>query len=558
MMIRLLSKFAPLSESKFFILFLLTGWNSLVQFFLQVTGRLSPISYWPSIDNLPGLINLNDSDYRDNYSYQLNSSPRRLTIEILNLFSILIKNDFIDTLTVLGTIVTALGLPLFFLCSIKVLKRKYVLNRTAILTFIAFSLMMNANYVHLIEINDFPMNPFQQGATSSNCAALILMVGVLFRNKWAMIALSLLAFLIHPSTSFFLSLIFYFNQLKQILYMLVHSVNIRYRIILAVLAASVLILIISKTYSSNRQGWDYYILTRAPHHYVLETANFDHVWIVFLALFMLCLTMLGSNQFASKKFFLPLIGFFALLVSGVADFRYSIVLIMASFALAVDHRTFKKVLYLIAIQSALLMFQSFPVDAISRFFALFLPGTRLLPLLSLYLIASVAIGSNDVINNKVGDRFQKRSMGNLHTPIIALTLFSTIFCIIQTTNSYSDSFNELKVKVEETYPTCCQNNELVLPIDIDTTGWREFKNANIYIDDFVIWADLNQFAKRSNFRSDFKELLRNNSVSRDRLIELREKAGVGSPLILVLKRDSGFNHKNLICDSDDYYIMCQV
>ena len=557
-MFRSLSRLAPLSESKFFVLFVLTGWNSLVQFFLQITGRLSPISYWPSIDNLPGLINLSNSDYIDNYSYQLNSSPRRLTIEILNQFSILLKIDFVETLIIFGTIVTALGLPLFFLCTIKVLNRNYALNRTAVFTFTAFSLMMNANYVHLIEINNFPMNPFQQGATSSNCAALILMVGVLLRNKWAMIALSLLAFLIHPSTSLFLTIIFHFNHLRKILYTLLQNVNFRYRIILAVLASFVFILVINKTYSSNKQGWDYYILTRARHHYVLKTANFDHVWIVFLALFTLCLIMLLNNQFASMKFSLPFIGFFTLLLSGVADFRYSIVLIMASFALVVDHRTIKKVLYLVAILSALLMFQSFPVDAISRFFALFLPGTRLLPLLSLYLIASVAIGTNDVINNKVGNHFQKKWMTNLHAPVILLSLVSTIFCTIQTSNSYSESFNELKVKVEETYPTCCQNNELVLPIDIDTTGWREFNNANIYIDDFVIWADLNQFAKRSNFRSDFKDLLQNNGVSRALLTDFREKAGVRNPLIVVFKRDSGFNHENLVCDFDNYYIMCQV
>jgi len=150
-----------------------------------VAHGVQPQTIWPQIDNLSGVIKLSDVSTNDYFTDSSIHSPRIFTILFIKLLTILLNVSPEKAISILGSLVAIVGLPLFVVAA----KKRFSLNALGDLKLIEFPIyfiflsLVSSNYLHKIEVNGFFINPFLQGATTANLSTLFFLIGYLANRK---------------------------------------------------------------------------------------------------------------------------------------------------------------------------------------------------------------------------------------------------------------------------------------------------------------------------------------------------------------------------------------
>ena len=140
---------------------------------------IKPQTIWPQIDNLSGVIKLSGLSTNDYFTQSSIHSPRIFTILFIRFLTLTLHVSPETAISILGSIVVILGLPLFLVAVKKRFSGKALgdIKLIECLVFFICLSLLSTNYLHEIEVNGFFINPFLQGATTANLSILLFLIG---------------------------------------------------------------------------------------------------------------------------------------------------------------------------------------------------------------------------------------------------------------------------------------------------------------------------------------------------------------------------------------------
>jgi hypothetical protein len=459
-------------------------------------------------------------------------------------------------LAISGALVSAVGLPLFFLSIRKAYGSKLPFSINTLIGALIFFMVLNSSYLHLIEVNNFYINPYTQGATNANLAAMIFMFGYLLKNRSIKIFLIFLSFSFHVSTGFFFSLILYSKKLWSTIKLLERKIG-KFKLVLLVLLQIVIFsFLVFNLNEENKTGWEFYILNRAPHHYVVDSNLETATWLPII--YSLITVAIVGSQFVSRKYVYLIFLFSFVVVLSALGFAYALPFLIALIIIIFDFSSILHVGFVVGTLSLLLALQTSQVSAISNFFSVFIPGTRYVSFVMAYLFAiacSRIFEKFPALGGRSITIFNNRILTTIYTLLLFGCLVASFDLIAR---SSIKSFDEIKVETERIFPIPFSNDELIIPIGVDTTGWREFANANIYIDDFVIWSNLNEYARRNQLVKEIEKDLSSGDFRGQeyKLIGSRWKSDL--KVLFIFNRTAKFETSNMDCSEQEIYIICTL
>jgi hypothetical protein len=510
---------------------------------------------WPEIDNLSGLQALGETEINDYYSASLLESPRIFTISIIKIISFTAQISDLAAVSILGTIITIVGLPIFYLTIQKCRQNQIEVKLTKLnnAIFVIICLILNSSIVHKFEVNGFYLNPFSMGATSANISFLFLTLGFLAKRKAIGVAMIVMALLIHISTGIFLVLVLLIVKDSK---SKLHKFIKQYKALITVISFTSIGLIYSFVVKANLEGWNYYINNRASNHYIVTTQNpLKYQWVLYLTILILIVLNINIERINKKVIFFILV-LLAYINSQVAYVNYAIPFVVVAFLVLLSRALQQRLIALLILQWILFLLQTFVIQTISITSSLFIPGTRFTSILMLTLIVLLAIelGQLPIASKKVLET-QRNTTNGFY---LSLKIFTLVIAIVMGFSQSMNAYQSIKRTVENRISFKISQEKQYLPIGIDTVGLREFGNMNIFVDEYPFWADLNEYAHRSKFKTDLIESLENFQFNQAQANELKSKYKINERIILYITRKYGdkFSIKN--CEIHDQYYTCDL
>lgn len=504
-------------------------------------------SIWPQMDNLAG-VNSNITDTKaDYYTGSLFSSPRVISVFLIKIISSLFFVDGISAIITVGTLVMNIGPPLFLLAVRKRISPDRVsgISIADILIAIVFFTLLNSINLHKFEVNGFFINPFLQGATTSNIASILFLVGFLIPRSKCKSTLIALSIVCHLTTGLFMYAIFAspFKILKL-------SVSRKiYLLVLFVIGA------LGVKYITNElEAWSYYVRYRAANHYIISTSNEK---LLELAILISLIGYLVSMLRNSLKCTL-ISGLVASILIAITSYPYYAL----PFCLAVLSATLSRNATNINRPFILLLFlfgmQNIPVREIAIPFSILMPATRVMSLLCLYFICLISIDGTTRLRREPHDSCSILKLSNKKSG--ALIVCVSLFAVGQQLVSadVKTQYEQLEIKVNREFPPNLAKADQILAIGLDTVGWREVKRANIFVDEYPFWGNLREYAKRSKFKSEVEKLMQDLKMNPRSLYEVRTKYKIFEPIILIVEIQNRKQLQGINCLSRAGFFVCKL
>ncbi len=511
-------------------------------------------SIWPQMDNLSGVNSFLKSHTPDFYSNSIIHSPRIFAIVIFKTLASVMSVDAISVLTFLGAVISLVGPPLFFAAVGKTVfpEKKLKVNAPQISIPIFLLFALNLKVLHKFEVNGFYINPFIQGATTSNIASVMFLFGIMLKKSSLRRAFISLSILIHISTGIFLVIVFIISKQAGINKIMVSIV--RRSMILA--ATISLFIVTSWLYvRDNLASWRFYTTERAGNHFVITTEK-EVAFQVVLVTSLICVIFLEAKKSSYRLSAAAYLGI------GVAIICTAYPNYALPFALGAIGITLSKKTYLFTTSTItlllLLSMQNVDIVELSIGFSMFFPGTRFVSLFSLYSLCVITV----VISEKIADklpRIKTQSLGNFAKSTVSLISAGvTLFGTHATYSNLSRDFSDLRAHVTREFPVGVNNSKPILPLGLDTQGWREFQNANVFVDDYPFWGDLGEYMNRSKFKSELELLMRNDQISQNQVELLLKAYKISFPITLVVSRKEKYHFGNLTCRKNSAHVICNL
>lgn len=509
-------------------------------------------SLWPQIDNLSGLQAIGSGNIHDFYTISTLRSPRIFSILIFKAFSVLTRLSAPSTIALIGALIAVIGLPLFVMSVKKrfVIDTKYQIKMKEILAIGCFFTFLNSNVIHQIEVNGFYTNPFIQGATTSNICMIIFFIGYLNKNHKVNYLFSALSLLIHLTTAIFLILIFFsFTKWMEF--------NIKTKRVLFLLIVTILTgtVTIAWFYPEKTQFAQYYVHYRAQNHFEISS---DHIFWLFTILLLLFLAQNIFKLYIKNRYFDVLI--YITLGTAIAFLAYPMYFLpflLSSVVLLLIEKT-KVISQPIQVLLLLFLLQSFPLDPLSSLFSLFIPATRFVSMLSLFLMTILVLHAIGFHKKLSKGRYKFTRGAKLRSILISVLLGISLLNIKNSFQELQTQIRYLKITVLDNGINFNKKDLKLLPIEVDTLGWREFRKANIYIDEYPFWGNLDEFRIRSNFQAEARELIDKNQFTKIAAIMLLRKYEIQDQITLVAPLKIKNNLRQLNCHIREEYILCNL
>jgi hypothetical protein len=175
-------------------------------------------------------------------------------------------------------------------------------------------------------------------------------------------------------------------------------------------------------------------------------------------------------------------------------------------------------------------------------------------MLTLIVLLAIELGQLPIASKKVLET-QRNTTNGFY---LSLKIFTLVIAIVMGFSQSMNAYQSIKRNVENRISFKISQEKQYLPIGIDTVGLREFGNMNIFVDEYPFWADLNEYAHRSKFKTDLIESLENFQFNQAQANELKSKYKINERIILYITREYGdkFSIKN--CEIHDQYYTCDL
>jgi hypothetical protein len=506
---------------------------------------------WPEIDNLSGIRAVGTSEVNDFYSSSLLESARIFTIIIFKIVSFATQTSDLVAVSILGSAIMIFCLPLFYLAIQKCLVKNADLKSTKItLTiFTIVCIFLNSNIAHKFEVNGFYLNPFSMGATSANIAFLLLTLGFLSKKKFLGTTVILIALLIHITTAVFFTLVVIILKAPKL-----KKANKRNTIIYGTISLSLLGLICIVAARINLDGWNYYINKRANNHFVVTTEQlFRYQLVLYLTILILTSLYLCIGRINKKLIIIALVSL-AIINSQTAYVNYSIPFLLAIGLIILSSHLEKRIILLLLSQQVLFVLQTSSIQLISTTSSMFIPGTRFSSILVLTLIMLLVIEQgriSTVVDNQLD---VKRINTSGYQSALKLLILALVMAV--SFNQSQNAYQTIQRTLEDQITFKVSKKVQYLPLGVDTVGLREFKNMNIYVDEYPFWADMTEYAQRSKFKNDLVASIEGFQFNKNRVNELKTQYGINSGIILFVTREYGIRFKLNDCEQYNWYYTC--
>jgi hypothetical protein len=138
----------------------------------------------------------------------------------------------------------------------------------------------------------------------------------------------------------------------------------------------------------------------------------------------------------------------------------------------------------------------------------------------------------------------------------ALKLLILALVMAVSFNQSQNAYQTIQRTLEDQITFKVSKKVQYLPLGVDTVGLREFKNMNIYVDEYPFWADMNEYAQRSKFKNDLVASIEGFQFNKNRVNELKTQYGINSGIILFVTREYGIRFKLNDCEQYNWYYTC--
>jgi len=511
----------------------------------------NPQSIWPQIDNLAG-VNSNITDtIEDYYTGSVFSSPRVVSIFLLKIISSLFFFDGISTIITVGIVVTNIGPPLFLLAARKKISRGRVsdVSIADISIAIVFFTLLNSTNLHKFEVNGFFINPFLQGATTSNIASILFLVGFLMPRSKCQSTLIALSIVCHITTGLFMCAIFASPLKIKSKNLTLSASRKMYLLVSCVIGA------LGVKYITNElEAWTYYVRYRAGNHYIISTSDEKLLELTILISLVGYLAAMLRNSLKCTL----ISGFAVCILIAVTAYPYyalpfglAVLSSLLSRNAANINRPFILLLFLLGMQN-------FPVSEISIPFSILMPATRVVSILCLYFMCLISIDASTEIRRRLDNSCSILKPSNKKS--VTLIIFVSLIVIGQQLVSpdAKTQFEQLKIKVNRVFPPNLARTDQILAIGIDTVGWREVKKANIFVDEYPFWGNLQEYANRSKFKLEVEKYMQDMKMNPRAIDEIRTKYKIFMPIILIAAVQDSNRLQGLNCLPRAEFIVCRL
>jgi hypothetical protein len=507
------------------------------------------------MDNLSGAKYFLATQSDDYYTNSLVNSPRISTIVILKILSFIFHAQVETIIATLGVIINIIGLPLFILAvNSKITETQNSKTKSiSIAPAIAVITVLNMDFLHNIEVNGFFINPFSQGATTSNLAILIFLSGIITENKNIKKSLLILSLLLHVSSFIYLLLLFALVSDKKRWKFSRDQAPVFWSACFAI--AGIAVIAFLKIVQVNGVGWEYYVENRAPNHFVISTSTPRALTVILWSL--LGIAILFKSIFMSKKYAAIYLGIVTVSIFFFSYHFYALPFAIGFLCLALGIQ-----LRVIAIATITLLFlfflQHFPIDSISIAASMLVPATRYVSIVTLFLFVNLLLGIDKKINFNPSSKFTLTSTSKPPKTLIVFLLVSTFACTVLSSVSAIKNFTYLRSKVSSfDFKNEIAKKELIF-LDVSSQGWREFGNYSIFVDDYPFWGNLNEYRTRSILRFKLISLVQEGNLNSEELQEIQEESRFREEIMLVTSKKYAHNLRNLSCLYRYEFLLCDL
>jgi hypothetical protein len=504
------------------------------------------VTIWPSIDNLSPLnyFEKNRSINSDFYSFSTNHSLRLPVVLILHILNLIPHESSYFSLVLLSVFILLVGLPLLIVAVSRTLSLNISSNIVAVTILM---LLLNSGHFARFETNDFYLNPFAQGATTSNISTIFFLISCIVNTRIS-IPLKLLSILCHISTGLILVIILELTRLR------IHSTKEDRKIyILKKVLILISLLVIGLVYLStqNLSSWRYYLIERAPHHFKLSysSTNLNHT-LIFLIAFFWTFTIFHINNklFKFFKIFITILTFY---VAYKVKFNYALPSLLGLIALTLYRKNSNITKIICNLEFALWTLISIQIGVNTILispFVMILPGTRIIPFVNSILVLAIVINYSDrflaitqwkQINFKINSRL-------LYLTYILFIVTSLIIVFGAHLSKYNKFEQDIKMEYKS---NISMKNKVFIPLDVDSTGLREFAGMSIYVDDYVFWGDLNEYQKRYKQLKVIRKLYSADKLSLVDINYFKIKEKNDPQVVLIVKNKISLTEAGFYCFS---------
>lgn len=527
--------------------FILAAYNSLL---LRVFHKSQPI--WPQIDNLSGVNEFLEGPSNDYYTNSLINSPRIFTIAILKILVLIFNSQSETVIAIMGAIIYVCGAPLFIVAVRKITSGyKIISSRTPfILGSCALLTILNLDFLHNIEVNGFFINPFSQGATTANLAIVIFLIGLVMSNRLTRLFLFALSLLVHISTFFYLFALFLLWRID-----LKWIAKRKFLQLICAFCCFIAIPILIKVQDLSGSGWEYYVEKRAPNHFMISTTSPKILNLVLLFSFLMIVmfhSTIKKPNYATAYF--TIVGcaiFFSAYHFYALPFGIAAICLFLQIQSSLVTGTTSLLVVLLALQS-------FPLKSISIFSSMFFPATRFISLITLFL-ATVFITeiSSKIVQVWPTNPSNKIVLKNSMGMTIGLCIITLLGIFITSEKALRDFSNQRRTIPSLGSAELINGKELIF-LDVSTQGLREFYHISIFVDEYPFWGNLNEYRKRSIFRSKVENMFRNGELGSNEIRTLAKRFEFTQPIVLATSRENSDAFKGLPCSTSQHMIFCNI
>jgi len=467
--------------------------------FSLILTNIHPVS-WPATASLPGVINMLDSSKfsEDFFALSSQNSPTLIFQKLIFYISYVTEYDAITIMIFLGSIVSFLYLPLFFLITIKGLESS-ILNLKLNVESQYFMLMVSLTitffiFILIIIFQNFVNNYFTNMMWppiffNPNAYIISMLMGVfgallLIKNKYICFLLIGISCLLHPAMGFFTA-IFSFLILTNfsLKYSILKNIAIFFLPILIIYI--VLVIYYQQPGINTQDFFEIYIHQRHPHHYLISKSLSVKLWLGILILLFFEVVFLFL--FKNKIWINCLISFALSLLIPPLHYLFTEIYQIKIIAIIGFTRFFTFYFYLVI------------------FFGL----ACLLSCINKYFIAKKY--KLNILNHMI---FRVQNIYLLST-IILFSASISFYNYFQRESAYMDKFiSEFNLKYHDILLNI-PNSAVLLALDIDNFHFGLFGNKNLYSTDAFPFSESKfyEYEERRKIYQNCDKFLSFNSLS---------------------------------------------
>ena len=419
-------------------------------------------------------------------------------------------------------------------------------------------------FTHNFEVNGFFLNPFLQGATTSNLSIMFYLVGVIYGRHTGFF-LKIMSIFLHISSGLFLFIVFDSLQCAEWMCRLRAHKFIRNFIFvfLGFLVLGFLVYYIKAIQMGSWSGTKYYLESRAANHFLLsfQITVVTKILFIAMAIFWIAVGFMGNTN---KSVYILSTGMIlTVLLSKQTFVNYGIESFLGIILLILykgNTKIIRLIIWLESISWLLLLTQVFESNRWLTPIILILPGTRLVSFFNLFLILLIShwifINIKIKFPTKVFKYFQFRKIIPLCMSIAGI--LSLLVCFIVFENTQKNFFNLSTQVSAMKLPPSNPLDPPTLAIDVETVGWREFSDRSIFVDNYVFWGNLEEYESRTKLSERIKNQYFKKNLTLKSLRIMLKNSGYSRGLILAVKDGRQLASSGFACNMHHHLSLCSA